>query len=80
MNGTHQAFDVGSFGIPGATYALGSSEFQEPDPSVSATADIFQDGTPDHDPIEVSVRNSIIIRAGDRKWLSKSVLTQHYRL
>ena len=76
MNGTYQAFDVGSVGIPGATYALGSSEFQEPDPSVPGSADIFQDGTGWHSPLEVSVKDNTILWAGDRKWLGKSLVVR----
>ncbi len=72
MNGTHQAFDVGKAGVPGSTYSLGSSYFQGPDPSVPSTANIFQDGTPEQDPLDVSLKNNALLRGEDSKWLSKS--------
>ena len=72
MNGTHQAFDLGKAGLFGQTYSLGSSIFQGPDPSVPSTANIFQDGTDDQYSIEVSLKNTALVRPDDLKWLSKS--------
>ncbi len=69
MSGTHQAFDAGSVGFTGATYTLGASVFQEPDPSVPTEVEIFQDGTGDWDGIDVGVVGGVVEVDGGKKWL-----------